>query len=244
VFFGYPFGQKGYRLYDLDTQQIFSSRDVVFHEHLFLFSISPSDYSDDSPTLPNTPHDSILLPEPDSSSDTTSSPSTHHSPVPLDTDPSLSPATQSSSQTLTIPTPPLRRSTRPTKPPPHFQDYHAHHTALLAPSAPPPITPGTRYPIIRYVSYSYFSAPHTNFVNNISQFVDPSTYEEARHHPHWVAAMNSEIHALEENHTWSLVPLPTGHRPIGCKWVFKTKYRSDGSIERHKARLVAKGFNQ
>jgi hypothetical protein len=168
VFFGYPFGQKGYRLYDLDTQQFFSSRDVVFHEHLFLFSISPSDYSDDSPTLPNTPHDSILLPEPDSSPDTTSSPSPHHFPVPLDTDPSPSPATQSSSQTLTIPAPPLRRSTRPTKPPPHFQDYQAHHATLLAPGAPPPITPGTRYPITRYVSYSHFFAPHTNFVNNIS----------------------------------------------------------------------------
>jgi hypothetical protein len=40
------------------------------------------------------------------------------------------------------------------------------------------------------------------------------------------------------------MPLPSNKTPIGCKWVFKIKHNSDGSIERHKARLVAKGFTQ
>ncbi|KAL6180325.1 hypothetical protein ACLB2K_046989 [Fragaria x ananassa] len=48
--------------------------------------------------------------------------------------------------------------------------------------------------------------------------------------------MNSEIQALKDNHTWSMVTLP--------EWVFKIKYNADGSIERYKARLVAKGFTQ
>jgi hypothetical protein len=56
--------------------------------------------------------------------------------------------------------------------------------------------------------------------------------------------MQSEIDALCENRTWSLVPLPNGKKPIGCRWVFKIKRNSDGSIERYKARLVAKGYTQ
>ena len=31
---------------------------------------------------------------------------------------------------------------------------------------------------------------------------------------------------------------------VGCKWIYKIKTRSDGSIEQYKACLVAKGFTQ
>lgn len=56
--------------------------------------------------------------------------------------------------------------------------------------------------------------------------------------------MHAELEALQQNNTWSMVPLPIGHKPIGCKWVYKIKYKSDGTIERYKARLVAKGYTQ
>ena len=41
-----------------------------------------------------------------------------------------------------------------------------------------------------------------------------------------------------------MVPLPSGKKAIGSKWVYKIKLKSDGTLERHKARLVAKGYNQ
>ena len=31
---------------------------------------------------------------------------------------------------------------------------------------------------------------------------------------------------------------------MGCKWVFTTKFKVNGTLERYKARLVAKGYTQ
>ncbi|MCO5583892.1 hypothetical protein L7F22_037808 [Adiantum nelumboides] len=56
--------------------------------------------------------------------------------------------------------------------------------------------------------------------------------------------MNEKMDALYINETWELAPLPKGKKPIGCRWVFKIKHNSVGSVSRYKARLVAKGYAQ
>lgn len=52
------------------------------------------------------------------------------------------------------------------------------------------------------------------------------------------------MRALDKNSTWEKVDLPNGKSVVGYKWVFTTKYNSNGFLERYKARLVAKGFIQ
>lgn len=56
--------------------------------------------------------------------------------------------------------------------------------------------------------------------------------------------MQDELEGMELNNTWTIVLLPKGKHTIGCRWLYKIKYRSDGSVDPHKARLVAKGFTQ
>jgi hypothetical protein len=56
--------------------------------------------------------------------------------------------------------------------------------------------------------------------------------------------MNEEYHSLMENDTRDLVPILKGTKLVICKWFYRTKYASYGSVEIHKAQLVAKGFSQ
>ena len=46
------------------------------------------------------------------------------------------------------------------------------------------------------------------------------------------------------NNTWILSDLPPGCKSIGCRWIFRKKLKSDGTLDKYKARLVAKGFTQ
>jgi hypothetical protein len=73
---------------------------------------------------------------------------------------------------------------------------------------------------------------------------DPTTFDEAVKSTKWKEAMDSEIKSIEANNTWKLVTLPHGVKPIGVKWIYKTKYNEKGKNEKQKARLVAKGYSQ
>jgi hypothetical protein len=53
-----------------------------------------------------------------------------------------------------------------------------------------------------------------------------------------------EYDALIKNGTCRLVDPSIGIKPIGSKWIYKSKYKAYGSLDKHKARLVEKGYAQ
>lgn len=81
-------------------------------------------------------------------------------------------------------------------------------------------------------------------MSGVSAHREPQFFHQAVKLPQWLEAMKLELQAMESNNTWSIIPLPSRKHSIGCWWIYKTKYRSDGTIERHKARLLAKGYTQ
>ena len=102
----------------------------------------------------------------------------------------------------------------------------------------------TKHPISSFLNFANLSTTHKAFLTNLHSIPIPTTLSEALQDDNWVQAMKAEMDALEKNQTWDLVLLPRGKKPVGCRWVFTTKYNSDGTLERYKARLVAKGYTQ
>jgi len=102
----------------------------------------------------------------------------------------------------------------------------------------------SNYPISSVLSYKSLSKDHLNYTLAITASHEPQSYSEASQNVKWIDAIHKEIKALEDNKTWYFTDLPKVKKPIGCKWIFKIKYKSDGTIERNKASLLAKGYTQ
>ncbi|SPO29799.1 uncharacterized protein UTRI_10282 [Ustilago trichophora] len=77
---------------------------------------------------------------------------------------------------------------------------------------------------------------------------DPVTIQEAQSRtdwPQWEKAMQSELNSHKENGTWEVIDNNSSDMHlVTCKWVYKLKLKSDGTVDKYKARLVARGFKQ
>jgi hypothetical protein len=98
--------------------------------------------------------------------------------------------------------PVLRRSVRQTRQPIRLRDYVSHQVM---------------YPIQDYISYKKVSPTYHAYLGNIAHQTEPTTWEDANQHPIWQKAMNEKLQALEKNHTWDIIYLPKGKKPVRCK---------------------------
>lgn len=219
VFIGYPQGKKGWKILDLETHTIFTSRDVKFDETKFPFSTIGSPPLDDAAFDNTSLFDSPLIPiggvdqDPVLTTGSASGSSSGTASLSLDSDPPATGPTVPPTPFVTVlPTPEqpatgqpglpqpaqpvieLGYGKRSKRPPSAFQDYHCHTARLLPPLAsftPVRGSSGPRYPLANYVSYASFSAAHAKFLNAVTARVEPRSFSMAMSEPNWRAAMGS-----------------------------------------------------
>lgn len=227
IFLGYPPTQKGYRLLDLTTMKPFVSRDVQFNEAVFPFNKnSEKSYMTPLPTA--LPHPSVNTFVDDVEFDFAAP---NHEAEPELSDDHDEESDAQSSEEETSEDVPLRRTTRVTRPPSWMQSYV---------SKPFPSSSTNLVTIASQQVGNKF----TCFLASLTSKADPKNFNQAVTDENWVKAMNLELEALESNGTWEITVLPENKRAIGCQWLYKTKYRSDGEVERYKSRLVILGNRQ
>ena len=158
IFLGYPYNIKGYKLYDLQLNTVFVSRDVIFHEAIFPFSLhNPISSNDSVLPLPLPLHESVApsLDPMDSASfpfqsntHSPSNPSTFPPSLNSDSAPLLASPSEIISQ-------PCRKSSRIKQKPGYLHDYHCH----IATSTSEP-TPSSSVSSIPYTLSSILSYDH------------------------------------------------------------------------------------
>ena len=68
---------------------------------------------------------------------------------------------------------------------------------------------------------------------NVALDAEPKTYQDVLDHPQseeWLKSMQDEIDQLNSLQTFEIVDLPPGRKPIACKWVYRNKTDTSGSI--------------
>ncbi|KAL4565709.1 hypothetical protein LXL04_029812 [Taraxacum kok-saghyz] len=221
VFIGYSPTHKGYLCYHQPSSRIYIARHVVFNEDVFPYF---------TPPVPSKPESASSTPLPSSFDLLQTATNLHSPPSPP---PSSTPSITSDSSPPSNSPPHYTNSTMSSRAKQrcpstsHYRPAENSHHSMTTRAQTNSLKPRT------FVATTVPSPP-----------IEPTSFLQAIKQPCWKDAMQSEFDALMRNRTWSLVTCPTNVNIVGCKWIYRIKRRSDGSIERHKARLVAQGYSQ
>ena len=271
VYLGPAPNHRGSKCYNMSSGKIIICRHVRFIENIFPFSKiknvdkSTYDFLDDNSSLnhflshnPNivqstTPPSSIERPSPHSGPNSLASPNSLQTTIP-----------HSISQGLGFPSQP-NPSVTPSSPIPHAvtppRPEHLLESENPTPTSPTPqihssstqqhipaTMQRTHHMTTRSINGIFKPNPtfHTNLTVDTTPEISPIPKNpvSALRDKNWKTAMWDEFIALIDNNTWELVPKPSNVNVIRSMWIFRHKYKSDGSFERYKARLVGNGNTQ
>ncbi|KAL6310769.1 hypothetical protein AAG906_005961 [Vitis piasezkii] len=210
VFLGYPFGKKGWKLFDLDTKELFVSRDVKFFEDVFPFS---------NPVAVNIIPENIVPMVPHSDADLDRGLRRWASPhrgffTPLSPGRKLFPLLGLIHLGLTIQAMGVcsyGKGMRDKFPSVLLRDFVTHTVVAEV-----------------HLRHSVSTKIPRYYLSN-----DPKSFKEAMKDVGWQKSMHEEIRLWRK-----MVPC------FGKSWVYRTKYFSNGDIERLKSRLVVLGNHQ
>ncbi|XP_014522928.1 uncharacterized protein LOC106779349 [Vigna radiata var. radiata] len=194
IFLGFKQHTKGYLFLNLKNHKVDISRNVVFHENVFLYqNIHQNDNSLYLPLPINYTHnyDDILL-----FRSTTAS----TNDIPNNTSTDITQIDDIGNDTSTS----VRRSSRSRKFPAYLKDFKTNSIV--------------RYPVKNYLSYVHLSTNFKHTILSIYPNVEPTCYSVASKQTQWVTTMRAELDALQANNTWVLTTLPPNKTAIACRW--------------------------
>uniref|UniRef100_A0A803M4N9 Integrase catalytic domain-containing protein n=1 Tax=Chenopodium quinoa TaxID=63459 RepID=A0A803M4N9_CHEQI len=227
IFLGYPYGQKGYKLYDLESRKIILSRDVIFFEEVFPFKSGDSSLIESSDSFqhgsmvnpvvyhPDIPPFPIIQ---DSSEATVSSSSDSVSNTQNNlkdlSDSSVSIPVLEVSDLVHSDPPILRRSSRPVNLSSKLEGFIVPSTGLPGQASSSGSSSFNAYvcPVI-----SSFYKDQLPSLANLLSHVDPASYNQAKQDPVWVRE-NVESGFLKIHHVCSaeqLADIMT--KPLGAE---------------------------
>lgn len=100
------------------------------------------------------------------------------------------------------------------------------------------------HPISKYVICHRFSSSHASFLSAIYSVHEPKTSMKQ------IIKILGKSLCMKSFKLWHKLKLglflnfPMEKKTIGSRWVYKTKFNSNGTINRHKSQILAQGFTQ
>lgn len=258
-FVGIKPGVTGYRYYVPETRQVLTSREVIFPRQTELdapiVETNPGlegESLPNPPSPPTTPASKEVWATPKMS--IKSSSSTPSTPMPP------TPSTPVKSKTELV-TPPAPRATRTAR-----VDYlklndgpqkslrslttrsktRSSRASSVASSTASNAGPVSTSSVQGEISEISDPITEANFCF-LADADSPQTLQDVMKRedwPQWKEAMDKEMNQLDKLGTYTVTDLPSGRKPVGCRWVFAIKHDANGNVIKYKARLVAQGFSQ